>query len=144
MPKTQGHDDSHSDIRRVEHGALLHTTLAHRNVELLRIQSTMKFTESFKTTLPFVSMRTAYDVDLDAAKNVEMDTSIGVDPNHQYGGWYETYDLESGGDRFYAGGILEVYWDDNGDVRLTGYDGCFELPEYITEALEKQGVIIDL
>ena len=104
----------------------------------------MKFTDSFKTTLPFVSMRTAYDVDLDAELNVEMDTSIGIDPNHQYGGWYETYDLESGGDRFYAGGVLEGYWDDNGEVRLTGYDGCFELPEYIIEALEKKGVIIDL
>ena len=104
----------------------------------------MKFTDSFKTTLPFVSMRTAYDVDLDAEKNVEMDTSVSIDPDHQYGGWYETYDLESGGERFYAEGVLEVYWDDNGEVRLTGYDGCFELPEYIIEALEKKGVIIDL
>ena len=107
----------------------------------------MKFTHSFKHTLPFVSMRTAYDVDLDAAKNVEMDTVIGIDPNHQYGGWYETYDLETGGERFYAGGVLEVFWDteDNrGDVRLTGYDGCFELPEFITDALESKGVIIDL
>ena len=104
----------------------------------------MKFTDSFKTTLPYVSMQTAYDVKLCEATNVEMDTSIGIDPNHQYGGWYETYDLETGGDYFYAEGILEVYWDDNGDVRLTGYDGCFELPEYIIEALEKKGVIIDL
>ena len=104
----------------------------------------MKFTHSFKHTLPFVSMRTAYDVDVDAAKDVEMDTSVSIDPDHQYGGWYETYDLETGGDRFYAEGILEVYWDDNGDVRLTGYDGCFELPEYITDALESKGVTIDL
>ena len=103
----------------------------------------MKFTHSFKHTLPFVSMRTAYDVDLDAEKNVEMDTSVSVDPDHQYGGWYETYDLETGGDRFYAEGVLEVYFDEDGP-RLTGYDGCFELPEYITEALEKKGVIIDL
>ena len=104
----------------------------------------MKFQIDFKTTLPHVAMTTAYDVDKDRATNVEMDTSIGIDPDHQYGGWYETYDLESGGDRFYAGGILEVYWDDNGDVRLTGYDGCFELPEFITDALESKGVIIDL
>ena len=103
----------------------------------------MKFTHSFKHTLPFVSMRTAYDVDLDAAKNVEMDTSVSIDPDHQYGGWYETYDLETGGDRFYAEGVLEVYFDEDGP-RLTGYDGCFELPEYITDALEKKGVIIDL
>ena len=107
----------------------------------------MKFEHSFKTTLPRVAMTTAYDVDKDRATNVVMDSSIGIDPNHQYGGWYETYDLETGGERFYAEGILEIYWDteDNrGDVRLTGYDGCFELPEYIIEALEKKGVIIDL
>ena len=104
----------------------------------------MKFQIDFKTTLPHVAMTTAYDVDKDRATNVEMDTSIAIDPNHHSGGWYETYDLESGGDRFYAGGILEVYWDDNGEVRLTGYDGCFELPEFITDALESKGVIIDL
>jgi len=104
----------------------------------------MKFKHDFKTTLPFVSMRTAYDVDLQSATDVEMDTTIEIDPNHSYGGWYETYDVETGGDYFHAGGILEIYWDDNGDVRLTGYDGCFELPEYITDALEEKGVIIDL
>ena len=104
----------------------------------------MKFKHDFKTTLPHVAMTTAYDVDKDRATDVEMDTSIEVDPNHHSGGWYETYDLDTAGGRFYAGGILEVYWDDNGDVRLTGYDGCFELPEFITDALESKGVIIDL
>ena len=46
-------------------------------------------------------MRTAYDVDIDKAENVEMDTEIAVDALHPQGGWYETYDLETGGDRFY-------------------------------------------
>ena len=104
----------------------------------------MKLKLDFKTTLPNVAMTTAYDVDTARATNVEMDTTVEIDPDHMYGGWYETYDVETGGDYFYAEGILEVYWDDNGDVRLTGYDGCFELPEYITDALEKKGVIIDL
>ena len=103
----------------------------------------MKFTQSFKTTLPHVAMTTAYDVDKDRATNVVMDTTIGIDPRHQYGGWYETYDLETGGDRFYAEGVLEVYFDEDGP-RLTGYDGCFELPDYIIKALEDKGVIIDL
>ena len=104
----------------------------------------MKFKHDFKTTLPYVSMQTAYDVTLCEAENVVMDTTVAVDPNHHYGGWYETYDLETGGEYFHAEGILEIYWDDNGDVRLTGYDGCFELPEFITDALEEKGVIIDL
>ena len=104
----------------------------------------MKLKLDFKTTLPNVAMTTAYDVDTARATNVEMDTTIEIDPDHRYGGWYETYDLETSGDLFYSEGVLEVYWDDNGDVRLTGYDGCFELPEYITDALEKKGGMIDL
>ena len=95
-------------------------------------QNKMKFTHTFKTT--------AYDV--------EMDTTIGIDPRHHSGGWYESYDVETGGDRFYAGGVLETLDTSDGDgneaVALVGYDGCFELPEYIIEALEKKGVIIDL
>ena len=39
---------------------------------------------------------------------------------------------------------LETSHDEDGAVRLTGYDGCFELPEYITKALQDKGVIIDL
>ena len=103
----------------------------------------MKFTHKFKTTLPHVAMTSTLYGDHDRAENVEMDTTVVVDPNHGYGGWYETYDLESGGERFYAEGVLEVYFDDDGP-RLTGYDGCFELPEYITDALESKGVTIDL
>ena len=48
----------------------------------------------------------------------------------------------------YIEGVLETEDCSDGDgnerVVLTGYDGCFELPEYIIEALEKKGVIIDL
>ena len=104
----------------------------------------MKFTQSFKTTLPHVAMTTAYDTDTDRDVNVVMATSIGIDPDHQYGGWYETYDLESGGDRFYAEGVLETAHDEDGSVRLVGYDGSFELPDFIIKALEEKGVIIDL
>ena len=104
----------------------------------------MKFTLNFKTKLPHVAMTTAYDVDKDRATNVEMDSVVAIDPDHQCGGWYETYDVESGGDRFYAGGVLETAHDEDGSVRLVGYDGCFELPEYITDELQKEGVIIDL
>ena len=42
----------------------------------------MNFKHSFKHTLPFVSMRTAYDYDIDKAENVEMDTEVCVDPEH--------------------------------------------------------------
>ena len=104
----------------------------------------MKFKLDFKITLPHVAMTsTLYGEYDDRAENVEMDATIGIDPEHPYGGWYETYDLETGGDRFYAEGVLVVYFDEDGP-RLTGYDGCLELPEFITDALEEKGVIIDL
>ena len=90
----------------------------------------MKFTQSFKTTLPHVAMTTAYDVDQDRAINVFIDCSIGIDPDHQYGGWSETYDLQTGADRFCAGGILVTAHDFYGRVPLVGYDGFFTLPAY--------------
>jgi hypothetical protein len=103
----------------------------------------MKFKLNFKTTLPHVAMTSTLYGDHDRAENVEMETSISVDPDHHYGGWYETYDTETGGGRFYAEGVLEVLQNEDGTF-LTGYDGCFDLPEYIIEALEEKGVIIDL
>ena len=118
------------------------TNLFHGQTILKKIHD-MNIKHTFKPTLPFVSMRTAYDVDIDKAENVEMDTEVCVDPELRYGGFYETYDLDTGGDRFYAEGVLEVDFD--GDkATLTGYDGCFELPDYIIKALEEKGVIIDL
>jgi hypothetical protein len=104
----------------------------------------MKFKLNFKTTLPHVAMTSTLYGDHDRAENVEMETSISVDPEHRYGGWYETYDTETGGGRFYAEGVLEVTHDTPDGTFLTGYDGCFDLPEYIIEALEEKGVIIDL
>ena len=86
----------------------------------------MKFNDNFKIMV----------------SNMEMHTTIGIDPEH--GGWYETYDENTGGERFYAEGELEVDFEPNGGVSLTGYDGCFELPAHIIEALEKKGVNIDL
>ena len=48
----------------------------------------MKFTHKFKTTLPHVAMTTAYDVDLRPShQRDKWDTSIGIDPDHHYGGW---------------------------------------------------------
>ena len=89
----------------------------------------MKFTHSFKTQTPIGNVICA---------------EIWMDPDTNWGGGYEIWDEATGGNRIYVEGVLETEDEDNGDVRLTGYDGCFELPEYITDALEKKGVIIDL
>tara|TARA_R100001244_G_scaffold100676_1_gene75096 strand:- start:56 stop:319 length:264 start_codon:yes stop_codon:yes gene_type:complete len=52
-------------------------------------------------------------------------------------GFFEFYDLESGGDYCHAEGCLEF----TGST-LDGYDGVFELPSPILEALERMGADI--
>jgi hypothetical protein len=89
----------------------------------------MQFNLNLETTLP---------------KGTRLEASVWVDRDSQYGGGYELWDVPTSGNYIYVEGHLELYWDDNGEVSLTGYDGCFELPEFITDALEQKGVIIDL
>ena len=93
----------------------------------------MKFTHTFKTHTPRGSVVCA---------------EIWLDPDTNWGGGYEIWDEATGGNRIYVEGVLETEDSSDGDgnetVVLTGYDGCYELPEYIIEALEAKGVIIDL
>ena len=93
----------------------------------------MRFEHEFKTQTPRGSVVCA---------------KIGLDPDIDYGGGYEIWDDATGGNRIYVEGILETEDSSDGDgnerVVLTGYDGCYELPDYIIEALEEKGVIIDL
>ncbi len=93
----------------------------------------MKFTHTFKTQTPIGNVVCA---------------EIWLDPDTNWGGGYEIWDEATGGNRIYVEGVLETEESSDGDgnerVVLTGYDGCLELPEYIIEALEEKGVIIDL
>ena len=93
----------------------------------------MRFEHEFKTQTPRGSVVCA---------------KIWLDPDIGYGGGYEIWDEATGGNRIYVEGVLETEDSSDGDnnerVVLTGYDGCYELPEYIIEALEEKGVIIDL
>jgi len=93
----------------------------------------MKFTHTFDTKTPLGNVICA---------------EIWLDPDTGRGGGYEIWDEATGGNRIYAEGILETEDSSDGEgnkgVVLTGYDGCFELPDYIIKALEDKGVIIDL
>ena len=93
----------------------------------------MRFEHEFKTQTPRGSVVCA---------------KIWLDPDTGYGGGYEIWDDATGGNRIYVEGALETEDSSDGDgnerVVLTGYDGCYELPEYIINALEEKGVIIDL
>ena len=93
----------------------------------------MRFEHEFKTQTPRGSVVCA---------------KIWLDPDIGYGGGYEIWDDATGGNRIYVEGALETEDSSDGDgnerVVLTGDDGCYELPEYIINALEEKGVIIDL
>jgi len=64
--------------------------------------------------------------------NIELSVEIGIKDDGD--GWFELYDIESGGDEWYAEGGL---WFDG--KTLTDYDGVFALPKCIEDKLEELG-----
>jgi hypothetical protein len=102
-----------------------------------------KFQETFDTFVDNVRRENSFGT-IDSADGVTMRTTIGVDPDGGYGGWYETYDAISGGAHFHAEGILEIDFPEEGQPTLVGYDGCYDLPDYIIRKLEEHGVKNDL
>jgi hypothetical protein len=71
---------------------------------------------------------------LEKAKDIELEVTIGYKPEENYG-FFEFYDVESGGEEWYAEGGL---WFNGKE--LIDYDGCFELPDFIIDAFEEQGL----
>tara|TARA_B110000503_G_scaffold6425_2_gene8809 strand:+ start:5980 stop:6270 length:291 start_codon:yes stop_codon:yes gene_type:complete len=69
--------------------------------------------------------------------NVKLQVTVGIKSKH--GGWFEVYDIETGGDDWYAEGCLEFDGMD-----LVGYDGCFSLPEVVIDKLKTLGYKDDL
>jgi hypothetical protein len=73
---------------------------------------------------------------LNQQENVELEITVGF--NDENYGWFELYDLESGGENWYAEGGL---WFK--DRTLTDYDGVFSLPHEIIIKLEELGYNAD-
>ena len=68
----------------------------------------------------------------DEESNVELHITIGI--NSDTYGWFELYDVQSGGEDWYAEGSLTF---DN--KCLIDYDGVFCLSSYIIEKLKEMG-----
>jgi hypothetical protein len=64
--------------------------------------------------------------------DVLLEVTVGTNDDDY--GWFEFYDIESGGEEWYAEGGL---WFN--DKTLTDYDGVFELPSFVTEKLKEWG-----
>ena len=86
-----------------------------------------------KTITYKTNVRTETSFSASPWENVEMELSVNVNTDDSYG-WFELYDVEHGGERYYAEGGL---WFDC--KTLTDYDGIFELPEKIIEILKEWG-----
>ena len=65
-------------------------------------------------------------------KMVKFRGHVGFHNRHL--GWFEIYDMESGGEEWHAMGDLFL----DGKV-VTGYDGVFSLPECVMDKLEELG-----
>ena len=69
---------------------------------------------------------------------IQLHFTIGITGSRvsdDYRGWFEWYDVESGGEEWYCAGSLQF---ENG--ALVGYDGCFSLSTFITEWLKERGI----
>lgn len=73
---------------------------------------------------------------IDEEKNVKLEITIGINSDDY--GYFELYDIASGGNDWYAEGGL---WFDN--KTLVDYDGVFELPEQIVNKLDEMGYNVE-
>lgn len=65
-------------------------------------------------------------------QNIELQITIGINSDDY--GWFELYDVQTGGEDWYAEGGLEL-----DGMSVTGYDGVFALPVAITDKLKEMG-----
>jgi hypothetical protein len=93
------------------------------------------FTTNF-TAKQSLSLETSFGR-IKAEDDVELEGTIGYRAEDDYG-WFEFYDVESGGEEWYAEGGL---WFEGNE--LTDYDGVFSLPPFIFKYLKSKGFNVD-
>ncbi len=86
--------------------------------------------ETFQAT-QFLTLENSFGV-LKEEDGVLLDVTVGINSDDY--GWFELYDVESGGDDWYAEGSLQIE-----DKAITGYDGVFSLPIPVIDKLREWG-----
>jgi hypothetical protein len=86
--------------------------------------------ETFEVVVP-LQLENSFGV-IKAEDSVKLEVTVGMNSDDY--GWFEFYDIETGGDDWYAEGGL--WFQGN---KLTDYDGVFALPTYILEKLKEWG-----
>ena len=94
-----------------------------------------KLEKSFKKTM-HVGYETSMSPHIEREAKV-MEYNVGWDKDKERG-WFEMYDVESGGDDYYGEGGL---WFDGDE--LTDYDGVFSLDENVIQCLKDWGANVD-
>ena len=87
--------------------------------------------ETFQAT-QCLQLETSYGV-LRKQNDVELDVSVRVNDSDQYGS-FEIYDIETGGEDWYAEGGL--WFEGN---KVVDYDGVFSLPIPVINKLKEWG-----
>jgi hypothetical protein len=85
-------------------------------------QETFQATQGLSLENSFGTIRTE--------DNVLLEVTVGI-KSEDYG-WFELYDLESGGENWYAEGSLQIE-----DKAIVGYDGVFELSQVVIDKLKE-------
>lgn len=86
--------------------------------------------ETFKSVQNLV-LENSFGV-VDSENNIELEVTVGI-KSEDYG-WFELYDVKSGGNDWYAEGDL---WFDG--LNLTDYDGVFCLSQPVIDKLKEWG-----
>lgn len=94
--------------------------------------SKQKREETFEVNFENISLSNSFGT-IRASKNVKMEVTVGFIPEEQRG-YFEMYDVATGGDTYYAEGAL---WFDG--MTLTDYDGVFSLSEHVVNKLKEWG-----
>jgi hypothetical protein len=86
--------------------------------------------ETFQT-VQSLSLENSFGT-IKAEDNITLEVTVGINSNNY--GWFELYDIESGGEDWYAEGGLWIK-----DKVITDYDGVFSLSPVIIEKLKEWG-----
>jgi len=90
----------------------------------------MKITQEFIAT-ESLSLENSFGT-IKEQQDIELQVTIGINSDDY--GWFELYDVQTGGEDWYAEGGLEL-----DGMSVTGYDGVFALPVCILNKLKEMG-----
>lgn len=90
--------------------------------------------ETFKSVQNLV-LENSFGI-VNSENNVKLKVTVGIKSENY--GWFEFYDVESGGNKWYAEGSLQIE-----GKSIVGYDGVFCLSQPVIDKLKEWGYNTD-